>query len=270
MNYQKYAYTDFDVAKIYSGESYHVVEGITINQPTIGEIIDFGERKFWHLIHCFTCNPTSMRIALWEAGEDWNKMDDFVLFMTLVTQVKKEETQILFGDLDFTKFQCLQDDESKEFFMINIDNPLITIDRHIYDILVSYLRMVFNANPKVEKIKGKYAKQVVIDAEKADLEAKLKINENNLWNESTLFPLLSAVTNHAGFQYNLQEVQKLTFFQFMDAVKRIRVIDSSNALLSGIYSGMLDTSKMKNLDKDLDWTRDLYEVKTEKVETKDK
>lgn len=270
MNYQKYAYTDFDVAKIYSGESYKVTDKIIIKQPTIGEIIDFGERRFWHLIFSLTCNPTSMRVALWQAGQDWNTIDDFTLFMTLATEIKQEDSQILFGDLDFTKFQCLQDEETQEVFMINVEDPLIVIDRHIYDILVSYLRMVFNANPKVEKIKGKYAKQIVIDSEIADLELKAKLNEDNMWNESTLFPLLSAVTNHAGFQYNLKEVQELTFFQFMDAVRRIRVIDSSNALLSGIYSGMLDTSKMKNLDKDLDWTRDLYEVKAQKSSTEDK
>ena len=56
----------------------------------------------------------------------------------------------------------------------------------------------------------------------------------------------------------------------MDAVKRIRVIDTSNALLGGIYSGMLDTSKMKNLDKELDWTRDLYEVTPISVKDEDK
>ena len=56
----------------------------------------------------------------------------------------------------------------------------------------------------------------------------------------------------------------------MDAVKRIRVIDTSNALLGGIYSGMLDTSKMKNLDKELDWTRDLYEVMPASIKEEDK
>ena len=271
MNFQKYAYTDFDVAKIYTGESYKVTNEIVINQPTIGEIIDFGERKFWSLIHSFTCNPTSMRIALWDAGIDWNKVDDFQLFFSLVTQINQEDSKILFGDLDFSKFEGIENPETHELVMINLDNPLIQIDREIYDILVSYLRMVFNANPHVETIKGKYAKQVIIDSEKADLAAKAKLHDNTLWGESTLFPLLSAVTNHAGFQYNLQEVQQLTFFQFMDAVKRIRVIDSSNALLGGIYSGMLDTSKMKDIGKELDWTRDLYEVRAESKssETKD-
>lgn len=269
MNYQAYSYTDFDIAQIYKGDDFVVSDGIVIHQPTIREIIDFGESNFWHTIFLFTCNPTSMRVALWDAGQDWNKMDDFVLFISLVSNMKPEKTSILFGDLDFSQFDVLED-ENEDYMLINRDNPLIQIDRKIYEKLVSYLRMVFNSNPKVEKIKGKFSKQLVIDGEKADMEAKAQLEGNTLWKNSTLFPLLSAVTNHAGFQYNLQEVQELTFFQFMDAVKRIRVIDTSNALLGGIYSGMLDTSKMKNLDKELDWTRDLYEVMPASIKEEDK
>lgn len=267
MNYQPYAYTDFDIAQIYRGDDFVVTDYITIHQPTIKEIIDFGESEFWHVLYLFTCNPTSMRVALWDAGQDWNKMDDFVLFMSLVANLTKDKTSILFGDLDFSSFTVLENDES-DYVMINTINPLIQIDRKIYEKLVSYLRMVFNANPKIEKIKGKISKRMIIEGEKADIEAKAQIQGDTLWNNSTLFPLLSAVTNHVGFQYNLEQAQNLTFFKFMDAIKRIRVIDTANALLSGIYSGMLDTSKMKNINKELDWTRDLYEATStqEKVE----
>ena len=44
----------------------------------------------------------------------------------------------------------------------------------------------------------------------------------------------------------------------MDSVQRLQVYESTRALMSGMYSGMLDTSKM-NLNKELNWLRDLHE-----------
>ena len=46
-------------------------------------------------------------------------------------------------------------------------------------------------------------------------------------------------------------------FQFMDAVQRSTVIDSTNHLLNGIYAGTVDSKKIRN--EKLNWMREIRE-----------
>ena len=64
--------------------------------------------------------------------------------------------------------------------------------------------------------------------------------------------------NHPGFKYKKSELKEVGIVEFMDSVKRLQTYESVKALMSGMYSGMIDTSKM-DLNKELNWARDLYE-----------
>jgi hypothetical protein len=63
--------------------------------------------------------------------------------------------------------------------------------------------------------------------------------------------------NHPGFKYKKEELRNVGIVEFMDSVQRISTIVSTTALLQGMYSGMVDTSK---IPKDqFNWLRDLSE-----------
>ena len=80
-------------------------------------------------------------------------------------------------------------------------------------------------------------------------------NQKNNGDDSILLPLVSAMVNSAEFKYNAQELVNIGIYQFMDSVQRIQLIRSSDALLKGIYGGMLD---VKSLNKeDLNWLKAL-------------
>ena len=66
--------------------------------------------------------------------------------------------------------------------------------------------------------------------------------------------MVSAMVNYPGFKYGYDNVWDLTMFQFMDAVQRSRLIDSTNHLLNGIYAGTIDAKKI-NSDK-YNWMRE--------------
>ena len=63
------------------------------------------------------------------------------------------------------------------------------------------------------------------------------------------------MVNHPGFKYKLQELKDVNIIQFMDSVQRLQLYENTTALLKGIYSGMVDSSKIKQ--KDLNWLKDL-------------
>ena len=253
-NKSKYEY---DRLKMLFGEPYFLTQNLTIYQPTIGDILQFGEKRFFQILNMFISHPTQYRVQLWDAGVDWNTLTDYELFRSLLPGLKPQDTTLLFGDVDFSKFQpqtvdFTDEEKAKNEELIAagkkpLKQPVILIneaqdillDENVYDRLADYLRTLFNIFPKNEKVKGKSTKQDVINEDRLALE-KAKDNPNS----SFLFPLVSACINSAGFKYKLQELREVGIFEFMDSVQRIPAIASSIALNNGAYSGMCDVSKV--------------------------
>ena len=101
---------DFDLLQMYFGEPYVIdlesaVGKVTVYSPTIGDIVRIGETKFYQTLNIFTCNTTQYRVLLWDMGIDWNVFSDFSLFVMLYKQADPDICKLIFGDLDFSKFE---------------------------------------------------------------------------------------------------------------------------------------------------------------------
>lgn len=261
---------------MYFGEPYVVTNHITITQPTLGDILNFGEVEFYSVVSTLCANPTSFRLQLWDNGIDWCTMSDFELFIGLIQNYTTEQTSLLFGDLNLSWFTpyTLRDGEEEIPILVYIprdeegnpieeeidlqDEDTIIIDEFIYMKIVDYLRTMFDIHPKVERAKGKATKEAIIDEERMNKAIEEEKNKKNHSSSSVLYPLVSSMVNHPGFKYKKNELREVGIVEFMDSVKRLQTYESVRALMSGMYSGMLDTSKL-NLSKELNWTRNLYE-----------
>ena len=136
-------------------------------------------------------------------------------------------------------------------------DPEIQIDEEIYTRMINYIRLMVNYYPKVEHAKNKSTKEALIWEDEMNAKNSEKLSANEKFAPSTLFSLISAALNHPGFKYKKTELRNVGIFEFMDSVRRLQVYESTTSLMSGMYSGMLDTSKLK-LDKELNWARDIY------------
>ena len=92
-----------------------------------------------------------------------------------------------------------------------------------------------NAFAKVEKAKNRATKEAMIWEDEMNLANSKKDN-----NKSMLLPLVSSCVNHPGFKYKLEELKDMGIVQFMDSVQRLQIYESTTALMSGMYSGMID------------------------------
>ena len=104
-----------DELKIYRGEDFVVSKHIHIHQPTLNEICDFGEQEYYSMIYNLTATPQSLKVQLWDMAIDYTEITPYELFYQILYKIfPQEKTSIIFGDLDFTKFQVMQrkDDES--------------------------------------------------------------------------------------------------------------------------------------------------------------
>ena len=247
---------EFDRLKMYFGDPYllECERGhIEILQPSIGDILDFGEKEFYATLNVFVSNPTSYRLQLWDMGIDWNKISDYELFCMLIKGVNAEATKLLFSEVDFQSFELYNKTVGEDTVLTLYSaeqNIEITEDKYMQ--MAEYLRLMFNIYPKTEKAKGKTTKEWIIEEDRMNL-----LKNNNKSSKSVLLPLISSCVNHPGFKYKLNELREVGIVQFMDSVQRLQIYESTVALNSRMYSGMCDLSK---IDKKLfNFMRDIDE-----------
>jgi len=201
------------------------------------------------MVNNLCCIPSDIKAPLWDQGIDYEEISDFELFMMIAKGMKQEDTRLLLGDIDLTNFiQYINQDNNELVFVDPIN--MIIIDKLIYQRMVNYIRKMHNIIPKVEHAYNQTTKRILIDLNRSDLQIAAKKPY-----KSVLRPLISSMVNSSGFKYNAKEVRDVGIVEFMDSVKRIPIIDNSQALLRGCYSGMIDTTK---IDKDaLNWMKDI-------------
>lgn len=248
MSVENKKYT-FDKLQMYFGEDYTIKDAngnnsIVIHQPKIWDIVTFGESKFYGMLDIFITNPTAYRVSLWKANIDWTKTSDYELFWQLLLQsnLNPEMSRLIFGDLDFTKFNLYKrqnkvDGEIVEDIVLVNQEQQVLIDEDMYTHMACYLRTMFNIFPKVEKAKGRTTKEWMI-------EEDIQKSKEQKPRESMLLPMISFCLNHPGFKYKKDELKNMGIVEFNDSVQRLLVYESTGALMSGMYSGFVDTSKI--------------------------
>ena len=245
-------FVEVDKLKLYFGDDIIINDKIVLSQPKIGEIVEFGEKRFYYILSLLTCIPSDMKSELWDANQtDWQTVSDFELFIMLTRGLKADDTRLFLGDIDLSEMVPVIKQENNQLCLYD-EKSGIVIDTVIYLKIVTYIREMFNINPKVEKAKNKRTFRVLID----DDRFRKSLNKDKKYT-SNLLPLVSGMLNSSGFKYKKDELRNVGIVEFMDSVQRISTIVSTTALLQGMYSGMVDTSK---IPKDqFNWLRDFSE-----------
>lgn len=247
-----------DELKIFRGDDFVVSKNIVIHQPTLNEICDYGDKEYFHMITTLTSVGSDLKWQLDDMGIDYTIIDDFELFYKLLIKMfPAEQTKIIFGDLDLTKFELYTNTRNDELCLVqeiydgdgNCD--YITIDKFTYIIITDYLRKVHGFKKNEQLPANESTKRILIED---DRESSL-LNKNQE-SHSYLLNLISTMINSEGFKYNHEKVWDMKINSFMDSVKRISKIKNADLLLQSGYSGY--GINLKDIDKkQLDWYGEL-------------
>lgn len=240
-----------DELKIYRGDEFPVKKGIIIHQPTLDEICDYGEQQYWSMIYTLTSVGADMKFQLFDIGIDYTTISDFQLFYSLLYRgFTQEQTSIIFGDLDFSKFQIYQKKDSEDIVLYDIENN-IDIDEYTYLVITDVLRKIHGLKRNDQLPANESTKQILIE------DARDEYNRNKTKEyHSQLKNMVSAMINCEGFKYNHTEVWNMKINAFMDSVKRISKIKNADLLLQSGYSGFgINLKEVSN--KQLDWLGEL-------------
>ena len=247
----------FDKLRLFFNEPYVIdIEGcdgiIKLVQPTIGDIIRLGEKRFYATLNVFITNTTAFRLQLWEQGKDWNTISDFELFYMIVGSAEKEIYQTFLPDIDFSNFSICKkrkpDSDEQITVLYDLVNK-IEINEEVYFHLSQYLRNVFNIFPEEKITDDAILKKWYIEKDKRELKIREEKKEKGeLDEDSNLMPIISGCVNHPGFKYKTSELKEIGVYEFWDSVKRLQVYESTTALQKGMYSGFMDTKNIKPED----------------------
>lgn len=252
-----------DELKLYIGEKHVINEYIAVNSPTIGDLISMGENNYFAVLHLLTAIPSDMKAMLWDMGICWMDISDFDFFCLLTRNLTSKDTSVFLGDLELSSMEFGQNNHTGEHVLYKElpTGEQVVINNQIYQQIVKILRTIHNITPKVEKVYSDTMKELLVQINREDIAQSA-----NTEKVSTLLPLISSMVNSSGFKYDIASICNLTYYAFMDAINRINAINNANAMLSGIYGGFVDTSK---LDKEqLNWMRDFR--KRKQINTKNK
>ena len=238
-----------DPLKLYFGDPYVVNQYLTIYQPTIGDIIEYGEREYYSMVQTITAIPSDMKSTLFDMGLDWNQVEDFQLFLMLSQSLPQKQTEIILGDIDLQRMQPRENLQNGEPILYDPITGAI-IDELAYKTMSAYLCKLHNLTKKVEKAGNKYTKQVLIDEDRQKREYATTQPY-----KSFLMPLVSAIKVRQA--YTRDYIRNMGLYEFFDDVNRSQIIVNTDSLLSGAYSGMMDTSKIKK--SQFNWMREIGE-----------
>lgn len=239
---------DVDSLFLYFGDDYVINDKIRLSQPTIGQVVDYGESSYFSMVHTLTAIPSDVKSILWDQMQlDWTQVEDFELFIMFSRTLTPDKTGIIFGDLDLSKMAPFRNPRNDEIVLADKEAGVV-IDKLIYTRMMTYLRKLHNITPKPEKAKGKRARQAMIDEDRRNRE----FNKDKPF-RSYLLPLISSVKVKQG--YTRDYIRNMGLFEFFDDVARLQIINNSDHLISAAYAGTLD---MKKVDKqELNWMREL-------------
>lgn len=246
---------NFDKLKLYFREPY-VIDlddargSITLTQPSIGDVVRIGEERFYRTLSPFITNTTSYRLLLWGDGDtpniDWTEFSDYELFTALVNGAEYDVYKT-FLNVDLSKFERLGkivgDKQVLTMYSRELD---IEISESVYFHISQYLRTVFNSYPDEKITKSPTLKRWYIDKDRRQKEIdRQKAEKGEGEYSSVLLPIISSYLNHPGTKYKTEELKNIGVFEFWDGIQRLQIYEQATACMSGLYSGMVDSSKIK-------------------------
>lgn len=273
---------EIDDLKIYRGNDVQITPKIIVTQPTIGQIEEFGEKRYFNAVYTLTAVGADLKWQLWDMEQiDYTQIDDYDLFITFISKAVssqrplydelmnnkekyKEELalisqdrldvmcinplQLILKDIDLADFVACKNTENDQIVLYDAKHD-ITIDRMIYSQIVDAVRKIHGLKRNNETPANERTKMDLIDDARDEAMAASRRPY-----KSTLKPLVSALTVKCGL-CGTDKVWNMKINAFFDSIKRINKIQDSELLLQGAYSGF---ASLKGIDRNrLDWTGDI-------------
>lgn len=236
-----------DKLRLIGGDPITICEGLTLYQPRLGDVKNYGEESFYNTFWTFCSAPWDMPSALDDAGIDFMKITEWELFQSMVTNLSVEKTRLIFGELDFSKFKLMKRIKENGDEDIILYDGNLEIDENLYKQFIQYVRAMIGFEHSGKKAGNEATRKILIQEDRKQKKRNAKKQY-----ESVLYNGIISLVNTEEFKYDYDSVMTLTLFQFTKSLVQIQGKKAACALYQGSMSGFCDTSKIPQ--KDFQWT----------------
>lgn len=217
---------------------------ISVRIPLVGEILD-DEDGYYELMSRFIATPIDYMVSLDDCGVDFTTIDDYTLFLGLFMGIREEDTSLILGDLDLSKFQYAISEQNGLPLLVDTEND-IKIDKAIHNMIAATLRKIHNIKKDTRVPGNQEAKEYMIE------RARKKLMRNrNRKQDSQLESLIVAMVSTEQFKYDFAGTRELTIYQFNESVRQIIKKVEYDSVMYGVYSGTVNTKDLS--PDDLNW-----------------
>lgn len=225
-------------------KQYEINDSIKIVIPSVGDIID-NEDNYYSIITVLTAMPIDLMVPLDDAGIDYTEINEYDLFLLMSAGLKAQDTHLVFGDLDLTKFEISVNQQNGKIVLYDAEDDIV-IDRAIHARIAGVLRKIHHLEKNRRKPANKEAKDYMLK------RAREKMRRNrNRKQESQLEPLIIAMVNAEQYKYDFEGTRELSIYQFNESVRQIiKKVDYDNRMY-GIYAGTINAKELSQ--DDLNW-----------------
>ncbi len=242
-----------DKLALISGEPIEISEGLTLYQPTLRDIKNYGESQFYSVFWTFCSAPWDMPSALDDAGINFMEISEWELFTNLAIGFRQEQTSLIFGDLDFSKFKLMKRTQPDGTEDLVLYDEKVIIDEKLYKQFIPYVKAMIGFEHSGKKAGNETTRRILIAEDR-----KQKKRNSKKEYESVLFNGIISLVNTEECKYNYQTIFDMTLFQFTKSLVQIQGKKAACALLQGSMSGFCDTSKIPQKDFQWMYSEDKY------------
>lgn len=219
---------------------------ITLRIPTVGEIIDFGEERYYSVVTMLSSTSYQMRVLLDDAGVDFTTISDFQLFQNFFLELTNEDVYIVLPGIDPRLFVRGINSENGEEVLVNKQDGIV-IDKFVYEQMADVLRKINGFKKEETKsYPDKQTQKWIIERDRLRQERQRKSQDGSM-----LENMIIALVNCRDFKYNYDDIKNVSIFNLNQSIHQIERYLNYILTMVGIYSGCID-SKQINID-DIKW-----------------
>lgn len=235
------------------------IGGMKIRNPTIQDIIDYGEDRYEATVGLFMLKPSDMMVVLDDNGIDYTKVANYDLFTILTAETITSEDNStvrdnlawLTGVPDFSMVY----DEANDMLVLRSESTGCVIDRAVYNQIRSYLYKINVRKDEETYNPGNETTRAFLIKEE---RRKMKRNQKKKSDYSNLANVISCVVFGSNGSITYSNVRELNIWQLYEGFARINKIKLYDFNMFGYYSGSIKASDFKKSLEKIDWTKSAH------------
>lgn len=225
-------------------KDYEINEKISVHVPTVDEIFEFGDQKYYSMAQTLIATPFELMVELDDIGIDYETITDYQLFVLMMESFASQEddTSILFTNLNLKNFQEAVNTKNKERVLWDEKNDIV-IDQMIALEICNAIRKIHFWDAPIGRAGNVEAKRYLIERNRIKKQRLAKKPY-----KSFLESMIISLVNTEEFPYNYETVMGLSIYKLNASWRQIQKKKHWEQTMNGVYFGTVDTSKI-NLEK---------------------